>query len=229
MGELLLLPNLLGDCRHHQPFLPASVDKAVKTIDGLIAESDRGGRRYLSRFDLGDRRPQDIPLALFKGKEDDLDFYLEPMRSGERWGLISDAGLPCIADPGSRLVARARKVGIPVKAFIGPSALMLGLMLSGLPGQEFIFHGYLPRNPAEVLKKWEKQEVTHIFIDAPYRSEAALEHCLEALHNRTKLCVAWDLTLSGQGVMVHPVEQWKRLQKPKIDKHPTMFIFRKST
>ena len=121
---LLLLPNVLGEHAHHQPFLPASVDKAVESLDGLIAESHACGRRFLGRFQT--KKPaQDIPLALYNehSTDDDLDFLLEPMTKGERWGLISDGGLPCIADPGYKLVARARQLGIIVQAFVGPSSI----------------------------------------------------------------------------------------------------------
>src|SRR5436305_11060425 len=106
---LLLLPNLLGEMKHHEMFLPASVDKVMETIDGLISESEKGGRRFLGRFKT--KKPaHDIPLALLNEHtpDSDLDFLLEPILKGERWGLVSDSGTPCIADPGSKLVARAR-------------------------------------------------------------------------------------------------------------------------
>ena len=137
---LLLLPNVLADVKHHEPFLPSSVDKAVASIDGLIAESASAGRRFLARFET--KKPtNEIPIALFNEhtKEEDIDFLLEPIRKGERWGLISDGGLPCIADPGAKLVKRANISGIIVQAFVGPSSPMLALMLSGLPAQRFYF------------------------------------------------------------------------------------------
>ena len=107
-AALLLLPNLLGDSRHAEVFLPSSVFKAMQAIDGLIAESDKEGRRYLSRFET--KKPAaETPIALFNEHtpDADLDYLLEPIVAGERWGLVSDAGLPCIADPGSKLVRRA--------------------------------------------------------------------------------------------------------------------------
>ncbi len=106
------------------------------------------GRRYLKRFET--KKPAlEIPIALFNEHtpEDHIDFLLEPIANGERWGLVSDAGLPCIADPGSKLVHRARQKGLHVQAFVGPSAILLALMLSGLPGQKFYFNGYLNREP----------------------------------------------------------------------------------
>jgi len=124
---LLLLPNLLGDLPEHKAFLPISVDQAVATIDGLIAESEKGGRRFLSRFQHA-KKPHEIPIALLNKHNQDYDFLLEPCVTGEIWGLVSDAGLPCVADPGARLVARARQLGVQVEAFVGPSSILLALM-----------------------------------------------------------------------------------------------------
>jgi 16S rRNA (cytidine1402-2'-O)-methyltransferase len=210
---LLLLPNLLGDLIHHEPFFPGSVDKAVATLDGLIAESATAGRRFLSRFKT--KKPaNEIPIALFNEHtpDGDLDFLLEPIRKGERLGFVVDAGLPCVADPGSKLVRHARKSGILVQAFVGPSAIMMALMLSGLPGQHFTFHGYLDANPqkrkAEIAKLEEtsrKAGTTEIFIETPYRNKHMLEALLATLHEETWLSVSSDLTLQSQSVISQPV------------------------
>lgn len=228
---LLLLPNVLGDVAHHELFLPASVDKAVESLDGLIAESEKGGRRFLSRF-KHEKKPQDIPLALLNEhtKKDEIDFLLEPIRKGERWGLISDAGLPCIADPGHELVFRARNSGILVQAFNGPSSILLALMLSGLPGQNFTFNGYPIMESAPMLRKLEKrsqeEKTTQIFIEAPYRSQKFLEALLENLDDSTLLACAWDLTLPTQGVLSQPVALWKKSPLPNLVKKPAIFLFR---
>lgn len=230
---LLLLPNLLGDSRHHELFLPVSVDRAVESIDGLIAESATAGRRYLGRFNT--KRPAaEIPIAVFNEHtpDADIDFFLEPIRKGERWGFVSDAGLPCVADPGAKLVSRARQSGIVVQAFVGPSAVMLALMLSGLSGQNFSFNGYLDKDmqKREVqLKALEKRaradEATQIFIETPYRNKHALETLLKVLHDDTKLCVAWDLTLPAQGVVSQKVSQWKKSPLPQLEKRNAIFLF----
>jgi len=232
---LLLLPNLLGEFPHHEPFLPGSVDKAAAGIDGLIAESDRAARRFLSRFETKEE-PRRMPVALYNEHtpDDEIDFILEPMKKGEEWGLISDGGLPCIADPGSKLVARARKLGIGVKAFIGPSSITLALMLSGLPGQRFAFNGYLPKKREERAKKIEeleaasqKEGMTQIFIEAPYRNKHALETLLETLSDQTQLSVGWDLTLPSQGILTENVAVWKKSPLPNLDKKCAIFLFRK--
>lgn len=233
---LLLLPNLLGELRHHEPFLPAGVDKAVESLDGLIAESDQAGRRYLGRFKTK-KPPLEIPIALFNEHtpETDVDFLLEPIRKGERWGYVSDAGLPCVADPGSALVRRARQSGIVVQAFVGPSSIMLALMLSGLPGQHFIFHGYLDSKP-EIRKQQvrkleqasEKDGYTQIFIETPYRNKHLLDTLLTTLHDNTWLCAAWDLTLPTQSVVSQPVALWKKSPLPNLDKKAAIFLFGKA-
>lgn len=225
---LLLLPNLLGEHRHHELFLPASVDKAVQSLDGLISESESGGRRFLSHFET-EKPAHNIPLALFNKNtpDEEIDFLLEPIQKGERWGYVSDAGLPCIADPGAKLVARAYQLGLNVQAFVGPSAITLGLMLSGLPGQHFTFHGYPPRDETERKAKFAslaKQEGTQIFIEAPHRNEATLASFLDVLEDKTKLCVAWDLTLPTQGVLCHSIERWKKMQLPNLQKRCALFL-----
>lgn len=230
---LLLLPNVLGEVKHHELFLPASVDKAVATLDGLIAESATEGRRFLSRFET--KKPaNEIPIALFNEHtpDDDIDFLLQPIRKGERWGLISDGGLPCVADPGAKLVHRANQSGIVVQAFSGPSSILLGLMLSGLPGQRFNFLGYLDKEPKnrdreikDLQRNSKANHTTQIFIEAPYRNKHLLESLLKNLHDETQLCVAWDLTLPTQGVMSQNIERWKKSPLPNLEKKAAIFLF----
>ncbi len=230
---LLLLPNLLGEQPHHEPYLPASVDKAVESLDGLIAESESGGRRYLKRFKTA-KPAVEIPIALLhkKSSQEDYDFLLEPIAAGERWGLVSDAGLPCLADPGALLVRRARQKGIAVQAFVGPSSITLALMLSGLPSQQFTFHGYFPKEQGErsrLIARLEKQSqsegLTHLFIEAPHKNKHSLETLLTTLSDTSYLCVAWDLTLPTQGLVSAPVAQWKKSPLPNIEKKPAIFLF----
>lgn len=229
---LLLLPNVLGEHRHHQAFLPASVDKAVQSLDGLIAESESGGRRYLGRFPT--KKPaHEIPLALLNEHtpDDQIEFLLEPIRKGERWGLVSDGGLPCIADPGAKLVRRARQSGIIVQAFVGPSSILMALMLSGLSGQHFTFHGYLEKESNKRLLQFRRLEqssqsegYTQIFIETPYRNRQTLEAALATLSDSTWLCVAWDLSLSTQGVLSQPVALWKKSPLPNLEKKYAIFL-----
>lgn len=230
---LLLLPNVLGDIKHAEVFLPASVFKAMQTIDGLIAESEKEGRRYLSRFETK-KTAAETPIALFNEHtpDTDLDFLLEPIVAGERWGLVSDAGLPCIADPGSKLVRRAISRGIQVQAFVGPSSILLALMLSGLPGQKFFFQGYLDKEPAKrtdqikrLVHQSKTEGATQIFIEAPYRNSHTVEALLQTLPETATMSIGWDLTLSGQGLMTQTIAQWKKCTLPNLEKKPAIFLF----
>ena len=231
--SLLLFPNLLGEHRYAEIFLPNSVNKAMATIDGLIAESETEGRRYLKRFET--KKPaNEIPIALFNEHtpDDQIDFLLEPIVGGERWGLVSDAGLPCIADPGSKLVLRARQRGINIQAYVGPSSIMMALMLSGLPGQKFTFQGYLDKVPEkrkkqilQLMQESKGSGTTQICMEAPYRNKHTLEMLVNTLSDQIMLCVAWDLTMPQQGVITQSIEQWKKCTLPNLEKKPALFLF----
>lgn len=230
---LFLLPNLLGDIDHHAQVFPSSVDEAVKGLDGLIAENEKEGRRFLRRFALK-KKLQEMPIALLNEhtRLEEIDNLLVPLLQGECWGLISDAGLPCVADPGALLVYRARQKRIPIHAFVGPSSVMLALMLSGLPGQRFSFRGYLDRAPDKrkrMIKGFEStsklERATQIFIEAPYRNNYVLKDLVEILSDEVMLCAAWDLTLPTQEVITQRVKEWRRMALPEINKKPTVFLF----
>ncbi|NGX61497.1 MAG: Ribosomal RNA small subunit methyltransferase I [Chlamydiae bacterium] len=229
---LYLLPNLLGSNLDHSLFLPISVDHAVSTLDGLIAESEGGGRRYLKQFSTK-KKPHEMPIALLKSsaQKNELDFLLEPVINGENWGVVSDCGLPCLADPGAALVRRARYHNLLVHTFSGPSSITHALVLSGLSGQSFHFHGYLPKEPkerAKTLKVYEKTlRTTHIFIEAPYRNLHTYQACLDTLKPTTLLSVATQLTTPEEWIQTAPISWW-RTQKEissKIMKKPTIFLF----
>lgn len=229
---LLLLPNVLGDVAHPELYLPASVGEAVKSLDGLIAEGPQEGRRYLSHF-MPMEEALKIPIAIYSEHtpDEDLEFLLEPIKKGERWGYVSDCGLPCIADPGYKLVKRARTRGLVIRAFVGPSSILLALMLSGLPAQRFAFHGYLPKEPAkrkQMIQRLElaakKEETTQIFMEAPYRNKHLLEDLMTLLKEDTELCIAWNLTMQDQGVVSQPVNLWKKSPLPNLEKKAAIFL-----
>jgi 16S rRNA (cytidine1402-2'-O)-methyltransferase len=232
---LLLLPNLLDPNASHQLFFPVSVDQAVATLDGIIAESEKAARHFLRRFSFPEPKTfREVPILLLNEhtKENELEALLEPLKRKERWGLISDAGLPCLADPGARLVLRCHALGIPVEAFIGPSSIVLALMLSGLSGQSFAFHGYLERETPLLMKqigmleeRARKEKATQVCIEAPYRSGKLLETLVRTLKDDMLLCVAADLTLPSQQVIVQPVARWKKSPLPALDKTPAVFLF----
>lgn len=229
-GQLLLLPNLLNKEAEHTSFFPKSVDEAMFHLQGIIAESEKEARIFLKRFSyVNGKTFRDIPIALLNEHVALIDDLLIPLRKGEIWGLLADTGLPILADPGSELVRRAYDFGILVKAFIGPSSIVQALLLSGLPAQNFAFHGYLPKNGEIFLKTLEKrsreEKSTQIFIEAPYRNEQMLQKILQTLSDETLLCVAWDLTCKEQGVELHPIQVWKKRSLPNLHKKPAIFLF----
>lgn len=224
-GQLLLLPNLLDkDASDHRQFFPISVDEAITRLNGIIAENEKEARAYLKRFNAPFR---DFPIRVLNEHTQDIEELLKPMREGETWGLISDAGLPVLADPGYQLVRKARLYGIAITAFIGPSSLVLALMLSGLPAQRFAFHGYFPYEG--VVKKFEtrskEEKETQVFIEAPYRNEKLLTNLISNLIDSTQLCVAWDLTMPTQAIETYTVKEWKGRKLPNIQKRPAVFLF----
>jgi len=233
---LLLLPNLLDEELSHRDFFPPNLEDIIPTLDGLIAESPKGGRRFLKRFSYPEGKSfRDTPIHLLNehSTDEEIKELLEPLKQGEKWGLISDAGLPVLADPGSRLVMYLHELSIPVQAFPGPSSIVYALMLSGLPAQNFAFHGYLPQRPGELsfkLKDLEKrasyEKQTQVFIEAPYRTEKLLRFLLEVLEGDTLLSLAWNLTLPTQGVRTQTVKEWKKKPLPSLKKTPAVFLFK---
>ena len=231
---LFLFPNLLDEEGSAEAFLPASIFQVVPQIDGLIAESEKGARRFLKRFNFpAPKTFRDIPIALLNEHTTDkeLDSLLSPLIKGECWGVISDCGMPCLADPGAKLVQSARQLGIEMEAFAGPSAIIMALLLSGFSGQSFAFHGYLEREAAklksqiQLLEKRSQQEkMTQIFIEAPYRNQKLLEQIVNVLQDKTQLCVACDLTMPSQEVFVKTVAVWKKSNLPFLDKRPAVFL-----
>lgn len=228
-GKLLLLPNLLDETLASELFLPPSVGTAVATLQGLIAESEKSARRYLRRF-LSHEAMASTPIRLLNEHtpKGDLQALLSPLLQGEIWGLISDAGLPCIADPGADLVALAHEKGIAIATFAGPSSILMALQLSGFSGQHFAFHGYLPRETVDLEKKileLEKRtsEATQIWIEAPYRSAKMLDALKRLLQPKTRLCVAVNLTSPNERVASMEMRQWKSVSF-HLEKEPAVFL-----
>jgi 16S rRNA (cytidine1402-2'-O)-methyltransferase len=225
---LILLPNLLGGDLLDERYFPPGIAAAVETLDGLIAESVPAGRTFLKRFKT--KKPAHlIPIAHLQKSttRDEIDFFLDPLTKGQRFGLISDAGMPCVADPGSLVVKRAKERGIPVSMVMGPSSLLMGLMLSGLSGQAFTFHGYLPKKQEELVKKLEKMEkgYTHLFIEAPFRNQKLFSWLMHALPDKAQLSLAIDLTLPTEEVITQEVARWKKTGMPALDGRYVLFLF----
>ena len=221
---LYLLPNLLDENLDHDPFLPSSVGEVVSSLDGMIAESERAARRYMKRFT---DKFRDIPIRLLNEHTQEIDPLIGPLQKGEKWGLISDAGLPVLADPGARLIRRLHTLKVPIETLPGPSSIIYALQLSGLPAQNFTFHGYPPKKEKALKEKLRTlpKDQTHLFIEVPYRTDKLLKNLIYNLQEETDLSVSWNLTLPSQGVRTQKIAQWKKAI-PSLGKVPAIFVVR---
>ncbi|MDR2539162.1 MAG: SAM-dependent methyltransferase [Chlamydiales bacterium] len=235
MSILYLLPNLLDHTQDHHAFFPNSVDIIVPSLGGLIAETEKEARQYLKRFLFPEPKTfRDIPILLLNEhttilqKEELVQIIV---KSQTPWGLISDCGLACLADPGADIVLLAKKRGVQIQACIGPSSIILALMLSGLGGQKFIFHGYLPREEELLIEKLKQmgknsqKEYTHLFIETPYRNQKLFKQLCATLSPQSWLSIACGLTSDREWVKTNRIAQWKRDQ-PLLDKLPSVFVVR---
>jgi 16S rRNA (cytidine1402-2'-O)-methyltransferase len=212
---LYLLPNLLDPDSDERLFLPAGLPAIIETLDGFIVETPKEARKYLKRFKT--KLPlQALPMSCLNEhtKDSEITALLDPIRRGQKWGLLVDAGLPCIADPGAKLVRAARRENIEIIALSGPSSIVFALMLSGLSGQNFAFHGYLPydeKERKEQLSSFERnRKMTHIFMETPYRTRKLFSECLEVLRANTLFSIAQNITSKEQYVACKSIEEWKK-------------------
>ena len=229
-GKLYLIPSPLGDYAPAE-VLPAPVLERIARIRTYVVEEVRTARRFLSaagwKGHVGELAFQELnehtdPQA--------VEAFLPLFRDGNDVGLISEAGLPAVADPGALLVALCHRHDIEVVPMTGPSSLMLALMGSGLNGQSFAFCGYVPAKTEErrnALKAIEKRSAaarqTQLLIETPYRNDALLADILSVCSDRTRLCVAADLTLPTAFLRTRTVGEWKKDQ-PVIGKRPCVFL-----
>ncbi|MEL6275225.1 MAG: SAM-dependent methyltransferase [Bacteroidota bacterium] len=230
-GKLYLIPTPLGPEGGH--VLPEHTLAIARSLKVFIVEKGKVSRQLLKQIGLKTPLQQCQFFELNKFTEiREIPSFLDPAtEEGLDIGLLSDAGAPGVADPGAQAVMAAHRKGVEVIPLVGPSAILLSLMASGLNGQRFTFLGYLsPKRPqlAKDLKRLEKQsqqlDETQLFIEAPYRNMGVYETAMQVLSPSTLFCIATDLTLSTQFVRTHSILEWRRLPKPNLNKRPTMFL-----
>ena len=229
-GKLYLIPTTLGDGTEEKT-LPSSVLNAIKNIDIFIVENIRTSRRFIKKM----YKEKDIDNTIFLpyGKHDKLDLqedFLPHIYSGRDVGVISEAGVPCVADPGSKIVDFAHQFQVEVVPIVGPSSILLALMASGFNGQNFAFSGYLPIDKLERKKELigleilsRKTNQTQIFMETPYRNVQMFEAILQTSSKLTKLCIASNISLNDEKIITKTIGEWK-LEKPNIHKKPTIFL-----
>jgi 16S rRNA (cytidine1402-2'-O)-methyltransferase len=229
-GNLYLIPTPLGETGL-EAGIPSFNMQILQRIDTFIVEELRTARRFLRKAGyLKDFETVTFYLLNEHTPDDEAAGMLVNALNGQHIGLLSEAGLPCIADPGNIAVRLAHQKGIRVIPLTGPSSIMLALMASGLNGQNFVFHGYLPVKPNERTKTLRDLESaatrnnqTQISIETPYRNLQMLESIIKSCHSSLTLCIAVDLTLETEWIRSMPLNEWKR-QKPDLHKRPAVFL-----
>ncbi len=234
LGHLYLVPTTLGD---NEPLevLPISIKKIIEAVDCYIVENEKSARRFIKRFSP---RKSQSSLKIFKLDKyaDKLEVrtYLDVCQQGISVGLLSEAGVPAIADPGAEIVKLAHEKGIRVIPLVGPSSIILAMMSSGFNGQNFAFNGYLPIDSSErkkAIKNLERlskeKNQSQIFIETPYRNEKIFTDLKQSLTPTTKLCMACNITMPDEYIKTYEIKDWKNL-KPDLHKKPTIFIIHKT-
>lgn len=238
-GTLYLIPNALG-AGALDTVIPDPVRMRTASLDCFIAENAKSARAFLKL--VGTTHPLHKPLQDIQISElnvntpaEQLPALLTPLLQGKDVGLLSEAGVPAVADPGAELVRLAHHEGITVKPLVGPSSLLLALMASGLNGQSFAFHGYLPTDAEartarirQLEQRSRQERQTQMFIETPYRNEAMLQALAASCAPNTLICVATDLTLDTESVRTTSAQQWQKAitagKMPEFRKRPTVFL-----
>ena len=228
LGKVFLLPMLL----HEEGFdsMPSDVLTWIQQCDAFFVENEKTARRYFKKLWKEMVIDDYTWHAIHKVENEQIHAFSQLLKQGKNIGILSEAGCAGIADPGQILVAAAQELGAIVKPYTGPSSLLLALMASGMNGQNFHFHGYLPIDALERKKKIQVLEteikqtgVTQLFIETPYRNNQLFEAIVQNCHPNTKLCVAMELTGPDEWIKTQSVNNWKN-SKPELHKKLVVFL-----
>ena len=228
-GTLFLIPATLGE--EGINVISQEVKDLVQQIDLFIVENEKSARRYLRSIGYKKEFSENSLVLMDKNSPDKIDNKIfDYLLNGKDVGLISEAGMPCIADPGNFWVREAHQLTIKVKPINGPSSIMLALIASGFNGQQFRFNGYLPiKSPERIsaLKRMEEvsasKNETQIYIETPYRNNSMLDDILKICSPKTLLCIAVELTLPSEFIKTLSIAEWKK-NKPDLHHKPTVFL-----
>jgi 16S rRNA (cytidine1402-2'-O)-methyltransferase len=230
-GILYLIPVPI-DQNSKESVLLEKHQKIVKGLEHFIVENEKTARFYLNALNLHKPIHQVSFKVLDKfTSEEEIKNFLPPLLKGFHVGLLSDSGCPAIADPGAKMVALAHQYNIKVTPMTGPSSIFLALMASGLNGQQFKFHGYLPSDKSERIKKIisienesKKNNETQIFIETPYRNQHVFNDLIEHLNEQTKLCVGLDITSENEFILTKKIKDWKKEIATNLKNKPCVFL-----
>ncbi|MCC8089038.1 MAG: SAM-dependent methyltransferase [Rikenellaceae bacterium] len=229
-GRIYLIPTPIGDTAISNCTPEANKD-IIESIDYFIVENIRSARRFLSKAGIG-RSIDSLEFAELNEHTDKstIELLIAPILSGRNAGIISEAGVPAIADPGADIVALAHRKGIEVVPLVGPSSIILAMMASGMNGQSFAFNGYLPVKQPERGKRIRfyeqralKEKQSQIFIEAPYRNAKLLEDLVTICGKETLLTIAVNIMQPDEFIKTKKISEWKQF-KPEINKRPAIFI-----
>ena len=232
-GTIYMIPCPIADTRPLWDVLPRANYEVMNSLDYFIVENVRSARRFLAKADV-ERRIEElefVELNEHTTKPEDVERMLRPVLEGRSAGVISEAGVPGVADPGADIVALAHRHGIRVVPLVGPSSILMSVMASGLNGQSFAFVGYLPvkegereRRLRELERRAQQERQAQLFIEAPYRNVKLFEALVKSLSPRMRLTVATDITAPEEYIRTLRVEEWRRVAMPDIAKRPTIFV-----
>lgn len=227
-----MLPMTLGDSSINS-VIPLEVQQVIKGLKFFIVENIKTTRRYLKKIDKSINIDELTFFELNKHTElQHISEYLSPALNGNNIGMISEAGCPGIADPGSEIASIAHYKGIKVKPLVGPSSILMALISSGMNGQEFSFNGYLPFDKSKRGKKIKDLErlaqrnFTQLFMETPFRNDSLLDEVLKNCNGGLKLCIAADISLDTEFIQTKSIAEWKK-NIPNLKKRPTMFVLGK--
>jgi len=229
-GTVYMVPVTMGESSVEN-VIPSGVISNVVRLRYFIVENTRTARRFLRAVDKTFPIDDSVFFELNKHtKPDEIEHFMQPLYNGNNIGVMSEAGVPGVADPGALIVEYAHSKGIKVVPYVGPSSILMSLMASGLNGQNFAFNGYLPVKGGErvkSLKHLEKRSLTEnqsqLFIETPYRNNALVDDIINACMPETRLCIAADISLDTEYIVTMPVRLWKK-NKPDLNKRPAIFI-----
>ena len=229
-GILYLLPAMLAD-GEVESVIPQGTLTILRNLEFFIVEDIRTARRFLIKASI--KKPIDeLNFQVYNehSNENELNEYLEAAFRGHNIGLLSEAGVPCVADPGAQIVRTAHTHGVRVVPLTGPSSILLALMASGFNGQNFAFFGYLPSdklNRARKIKELEKmileKDQAQVFIETPYRNVQVFESLIKVCKAETQLCIATDISGTNEAIKSMSIADWRH-QKPDIHKKQTIFL-----
>ena len=229
-GKLYLIPTTLGDTEPLE-VMPISVKQIIEQLDYFIVENEKTARRYIKK--ITPNKPQSsLNFMMIDKYSNELETrnYLDVCDEGISVGILSEAGVPGVADPGATVVKQAHDKGIQVIPLVGPSSILMAMMASGMNGQNFAFNGYLPIDKSErkrAIKELEKlsrdKNQSQIFIETPYRNGKMLDHLKTTLQANTRLCVACDISLPSEYIKTYSMDRWKS-ENPDLHKRPAIFI-----